>query len=127
MVQSHGRRLLSHRHRSVPLAVHGPIRKVCPYGHRKEAGVENGAAGDYEFARNRSDCRAQPKLVNRFGAGRRPAKARRIVSVIKDSAATSPITNHKLWGNVSVLEGSGGSPGLTAVMFTVPVRGSHTP
>ncbi|RYH63153.1 MAG: MBL fold metallo-hydrolase [Alcaligenaceae bacterium] len=37
------------------------------------------------------------------------AEARGLVSVIKDSAATSPIKIHKLRGNVSVLEGSGGN------------------
>jgi glyoxylase-like metal-dependent hydrolase (beta-lactamase superfamily II) len=37
------------------------------------------------------------------------AEARGIVSLIKDSAATSPITTYKLRGNVSVLEGSGGN------------------
>ena len=37
------------------------------------------------------------------------AEARGIVTLIKDSAASSPITTHKLRGNVSVLEGSGGN------------------
>jgi glyoxylase-like metal-dependent hydrolase (beta-lactamase superfamily II) len=37
------------------------------------------------------------------------AEARGLVSLIKDSAAASPITIHKLRGNVSVLEGSGGN------------------
>jgi glyoxylase-like metal-dependent hydrolase (beta-lactamase superfamily II) len=37
------------------------------------------------------------------------AEARGIVSLIKDSAATSPITTHKLRNNISVLEGSGGN------------------
>jgi glyoxylase-like metal-dependent hydrolase (beta-lactamase superfamily II) len=37
------------------------------------------------------------------------AEARGIVSLIKDSAATSPITTYKLRGNITVLEGSGGS------------------
>jgi glyoxylase-like metal-dependent hydrolase (beta-lactamase superfamily II) len=37
------------------------------------------------------------------------AEARGLVSLIKDSAAVSPITTHKLRGNVSVLEGSGGN------------------
>jgi glyoxylase-like metal-dependent hydrolase (beta-lactamase superfamily II) len=37
------------------------------------------------------------------------AEARGIVSLIKDSAATSPVTTHKLRGNISVLEGSGGN------------------
>ncbi|MER8791893.1 MBL fold metallo-hydrolase [Mesorhizobium sp. M0983] len=36
------------------------------------------------------------------------AEARGIVSLIKDSAAVSPIATHKLRGNISVLEGSGG-------------------
>ena len=37
------------------------------------------------------------------------AEARGLVSVIKDSAATSPITTTKLRNNISVLEGSGGN------------------
>ena len=37
------------------------------------------------------------------------AEARGLVSVIKDSAAVSPITTHKLRNNISVLEGSGGN------------------
>ena len=37
------------------------------------------------------------------------AEARGIVSLIKDSAAVSPIVTHKLRDNISVLEGSGGS------------------
>jgi glyoxylase-like metal-dependent hydrolase (beta-lactamase superfamily II) len=37
------------------------------------------------------------------------AEARGLVSLIKDSAATSPIVVHKLRHNVSVLEGSGGN------------------
>ena len=37
------------------------------------------------------------------------AEARGIVSLIKDSAATSPITTHTLRGGISVLEGSGGN------------------
>ena len=37
------------------------------------------------------------------------AEARGIVSLIKDSAAVSPIVTHKLRGNISVLEGSGGN------------------
>ncbi|UGX95418.1 MBL fold metallo-hydrolase [Bradyrhizobium barranii subsp. barranii] len=37
------------------------------------------------------------------------AEARGLVSLIKDSAATSPITTYKLRNNVSVLEGSGGN------------------
>jgi glyoxylase-like metal-dependent hydrolase (beta-lactamase superfamily II) len=37
------------------------------------------------------------------------AEARGLVSVIKDSAAASPITTHKLRNNISVLEGSGGN------------------
>ena len=37
------------------------------------------------------------------------AEARGLVSLIKDSAATSPITVHRLRNNVSVLEGSGGN------------------
>jgi hypothetical protein len=37
------------------------------------------------------------------------AEARGIVSLIKDSAAVSPIVTHKLRNNVTVLEGSGGS------------------
>ena len=37
------------------------------------------------------------------------AEARGLVSLIKDSAAASPITTHKLRSNISVLEGSGGN------------------
>lgn len=37
------------------------------------------------------------------------AEARGLVSLIKDSAAVTPISIHKLRGNVSVLEGSGGN------------------
>ena len=37
------------------------------------------------------------------------AEARGIVSLIKDSAAVSPIVTHKLRGKVSILEGSGGN------------------
>src|SRR5260370_11751858 len=37
------------------------------------------------------------------------AEARGIVSLIKDSAAVSPIVTHSLRNNVSVLEGSGGN------------------
>jgi glyoxylase-like metal-dependent hydrolase (beta-lactamase superfamily II) len=37
------------------------------------------------------------------------AEARGLVSLIKDSAATSPIVTHKLRNNLSVLEGSGGT------------------
>src|SRR5271167_1624531 len=37
------------------------------------------------------------------------AEARGIVSLIKDSAAVSPIVTHKLRSNISVLEGSGGN------------------
>ena len=37
------------------------------------------------------------------------AEARGIVSLIKDSAAVSPIVTHKLRNNISVFEGSGGN------------------
>ena len=37
------------------------------------------------------------------------AEARGLVSLIKDSAAVSPIVTHKLRSNISVLEGSGGN------------------
>lgn len=37
------------------------------------------------------------------------AEARGLVSLIKDSAAVSPIKTHQLRGNISVLEGSGGN------------------
>src|SRR3984885_2062553 len=37
------------------------------------------------------------------------AEARGLVTLIKDSAAVSPIVTHKLRNNVSVLEGSGGN------------------
>lgn len=38
------------------------------------------------------------------------AEARGLVSLIKDSAATSPIVTHKLRNNISVFEGSGEGP-----------------
>lgn len=37
------------------------------------------------------------------------AEARGLVTLIKDSAASSPVTSYRLRGNVSVLEGSGGN------------------
>jgi glyoxylase-like metal-dependent hydrolase (beta-lactamase superfamily II) len=37
------------------------------------------------------------------------AEARGLVTLIKDSAAVSPIVAHKLRNNISVLEGSGGN------------------
>ena len=37
------------------------------------------------------------------------AEARGLVTLIKDSAATSPIVTHKLRGNISALQGSGGN------------------
>ena len=37
------------------------------------------------------------------------AEARGLVSLIKESAAVSPIVTHKLRNNISVLEGSGGN------------------
>ena len=37
------------------------------------------------------------------------AEARNVVDLIRDSAAKTPITVHKLRGNVSILEGSGGN------------------
>src|SRR5437764_7222506 len=37
------------------------------------------------------------------------AEARGLVSLIKDSAAVSPIVTHRLRNNISVLEGSGGN------------------
>jgi hypothetical protein len=40
---------------------------------------------------------------------RQAAEARGLVTLIKDSAASSPVTAYKLRGNVSVLEGSGGN------------------
>jgi hypothetical protein len=42
------------------------------------------------------------------------AEARGLVSLIKDSAAVSPIVTHKLRDNVSVLEGSGGNVAVFA-------------
>jgi glyoxylase-like metal-dependent hydrolase (beta-lactamase superfamily II) len=42
------------------------------------------------------------------------AEARGIVSIIKDSAAISPIITHKLRNGVSALEGSGGNIGVLA-------------
>jgi hypothetical protein len=52
------------------------------------------------------------------------AEARGLVSLIKDSAATSPIVTHKLRNNISVLEGSGGN---VAVLTGPTVRCSSTP
>ena len=37
------------------------------------------------------------------------AEARGLVTLIKDSAASSPVTAYKLRGNVTALEGSGGN------------------
>jgi hypothetical protein len=37
------------------------------------------------------------------------AEARGLVSLIKDSAAASPIVTHRLRNNISVFEGSGGN------------------
>src|SRR3984893_12687630 len=42
------------------------------------------------------------------------AEARGLVSLIKDSAATSPIVTHKLRNNISVLDGSGGNVAVLA-------------
>jgi glyoxylase-like metal-dependent hydrolase (beta-lactamase superfamily II) len=42
------------------------------------------------------------------------AEARGLVSLIKDSAAVSPIVTHKLRNNISVLEGSGGNIAVLA-------------
>jgi glyoxylase-like metal-dependent hydrolase (beta-lactamase superfamily II) len=42
------------------------------------------------------------------------AEARGLVSLIKDSAATSPIVVHKLRNNISALEGSGGNIAVLA-------------
>jgi glyoxylase-like metal-dependent hydrolase (beta-lactamase superfamily II) len=52
------------------------------------------------------------------------AEARGLVTLIKDSAASSPVTAYKLRGNVSVLEGSGGNIAvLTGADGTVLVDG----
>jgi glyoxylase-like metal-dependent hydrolase (beta-lactamase superfamily II) len=52
------------------------------------------------------------------------AEARGLVTLIKDSAASSPVTSYKLRGNVSVLEGSGGNIAvLTGPDGTVLVDG----
>src|ERR1700754_1691969 len=40
------------------------------------------------------------------------AEARNLVDVFRDDAAKARITTHKLRGNISVLEGSGGNIGL---------------
>src|SRR5260370_28781785 len=40
------------------------------------------------------------------------AEARGIVSLIKDSAAVSPVVTHRLRNNISVFEGSGGNIAL---------------
>jgi hypothetical protein len=42
------------------------------------------------------------------------AEARGLVSLIKDSAATSPIVTHRLRNNVSVFEGSDGNIAVLA-------------
>src|SRR5262245_35155511 len=44
------------------------------------------------------------------------AEARGLVTLIKDSAASSPVTAYKLRGNVSVLEGSGGNIAVLTVL-----------
>jgi len=53
------------------------------------------------------------------------AEARGIVSLIKDSAAVSPIVTHKRRNDISVLEGSGGNiavlTGPTAKCLSMPV------
>jgi hypothetical protein len=54
------------------------------------------------------------------------AEARGLVSLIKDSAAVSPILTHKLRGNISVLEGSGGNVAvLTVRCLLTPALASH--
>ncbi len=40
------------------------------------------------------------------------AEARNIVDLIRDEAAKAPIKVHRLRGNVSILEGSGGNAGI---------------
>src|SRR3974377_1216035 len=42
------------------------------------------------------------------------AEARGLVTLIKENAASSPVTAYKLRGNVSVLEGSGGNIAVLA-------------
>ena len=54
------------------------------------------------LGRFRRDERQKPAPGLRRGA-------RPLVSLIKDSAATSPIVTHKLRNNISALEGSGGN------------------
>jgi hypothetical protein len=58
-------------------------------------------------------CCLAPATFAATGAGLTPreafAEARGIVSLIKDSAAVSPIVTHKLRNDISVLEGSGGN------------------
>src|SRR5262249_24692979 len=55
------------------------------------------------------------------------AEARGLVTLIKDSAASSPVTSYKLRGNLSVLEGSGGNIAvLTGSDGKVLVDGGHT-
>ena len=57
------------------------------------------------------------------------AEARGLVSLIKDSAAVSPIVTHKLRNNISVLEGSGetsrSSPDRTARCSSMPASASR--
>jgi glyoxylase-like metal-dependent hydrolase (beta-lactamase superfamily II) len=59
------------------------------------------------------------------------AEARGLVSLIKDSAAVTPITIHKLRGNVSALEGSGGNVAVLTgsdgkVLIDAGIRVSQT-
>ena len=66
-----------------------------------------------EFLSRRGFCLCCIGGVAAAGAGLTPrqafAEARGLVSLIKDSAATSPIVTHKLRNNIVVLEGSGGT------------------
>src|SRR5271166_1846124 len=57
------------------------------------------------------------------------AEARGLVSLIKDSAAVSPIVTHRLRNNISVLEGSGGNiavlTGPDGKALVMPASASH--
>jgi hypothetical protein len=54
-------------------------------------------------------CCLAGAALSRLAPNEAFAEARGLVSMIKDSAAESPITTHKLRRGVSVLEGSGGN------------------
>ena len=71
-----------------------PFFRLC-----RGAASASAACASARFRRNAS--RSRPRQAF--------AEARGLVSLIKDSAATSPIVAHKLRNNISALEGSGGN------------------